>query len=215
MSAYCETELQEIARWLGEGLSASGIASALGTLRGSPVSRSAIIGIVHRNAALNAIGFAKKQGRPCAAKTSVEKIRPARKPRVAKEKTAAVGKGMTARVPHAKPAPARAAPSRAGERAKVVVRRDRQPQGVAMRFIDCLFGRCRAPLDMTFPENPEDHAPGGRPGAEMLCCGMRTSRLKSYCAYHQARFFRPAPEEEMPQQRRPVPPAERWKEFLR
>jgi GcrA cell cycle regulator len=215
MSAYCETELREIARWLGEGLSASGIASALGTLRGSPVSRSAIIGIVHRDATLSAIGFAKKQGRPCVAKATVAKIRSARKPRVAKEKTAAAGKGMTARAPHAKPAPARAAPPRAGERVKVTVRRARQPHGVAMRFIDCLFGRCRAPLDMTFPENPEDHAPGGRPSAEMLCCGMRTRGLKSYCAYHQARFFRPAPEEEMPELRRSLPPAERWKEYQR
>lgn len=214
MSAYRDTELQEIARWLGEGLSASGIASALGALRGSPVSRSAVIGIVHRNAMLSVIGFAKKQGRPCAAKAGAEKSRPAREPRAAKEKSAAVDKGMTARAPHAKPAPARAAPPRAGERAKATVRRARQPHGVAMRFIDCLFGRCRAPLDMTFPENPEDHAPGGRPGAEMLCCGMRTKGLKSYCAYHQARFFRPAPEEEIPRQR-PAPPAERWKEFLR
>jgi GcrA cell cycle regulator len=24
----------------------------------------------------------------------------------------------------------------------------------------------------------------------MLCCGMRTGALKSYCAYHQARFQR-------------------------
>lgn len=214
MSAYRETELQEIARWLGEGLSASGIASALGTLRGSPVSRSAIIGIVHRNAALSAIGFAKKQGRPSAVKTNADKICPVRKPRVEKEKTVAVVKGATASAPHAKPAPAGAAPPRAGERAKVAVRRGRQPHGVAMRFIDCLFGRCRAPLDMTSPEDPEDHAPGGRPGAEMLCCGMRTRGLKSYCAYHQARFFRPAPEEEMPQQRRPLP-VERWKEFVR
>ncbi|TIN19658.1 MAG: GcrA cell cycle regulator, partial [Mesorhizobium sp.] len=33
-------------------------------------------------------------------------------------------------------------------------------------------------------------APGGRPGADMLCCGMRTRALKSYCTYHQARFQR-------------------------
>lgn len=215
MSAYCETELREIARWLGEGLSASGIAFALGTLRGSPVSRSAIIGIVHRNAALSAIGFAKKQGRPRAAKAGVEKIRQVRSPRAVKEMATAGGRSATARASQPKPAPARAVLPRAGERPQVAARPGRQPHGVGMRFIDCLFGRCRAPLDMTFPENPDDHAPGGRPSAEMLCCGMRTSGLKSYCAYHQARFFRPAPEEEMPQPRRSVPPAERWKEFLR
>ncbi|TJU85327.1 MAG: GcrA cell cycle regulator, partial [Mesorhizobium sp.] len=66
----------------------------------------------------------------------------------------------------------------------------RQPHGVAMRFIDCLFSRCRAPLDMALEEDPEKDAPGGRPGADMLCCGMRTKALKSYCSYHQARFQR-------------------------
>ncbi|MER9328747.1 hypothetical protein NKJ26_16085 [Mesorhizobium sp. M0152] len=64
----------------------------------------------------------------------------------------------------------------------------RQPHGVAMRFIDCLFDRCRAPLDLVLQEDPENDVPGGRPGAEMLCCGMRTSAPKSYCAYHNARF---------------------------
>ena len=66
----------------------------------------------------------------------------------------------------------------------------RQPHGVAMRFIDCLFGRCRAPLDLTLEEDPENDAPGGRPGADMLCCGMRTRALKSYCDYHQVRLRR-------------------------
>ena len=66
----------------------------------------------------------------------------------------------------------------------------RQPHGVAMRFIDCLFSRCRAPLDLTLEEDAENDAPGGRPGADMLCCGMRTRALKSYCSYHQARFQR-------------------------
>ncbi|MGX7873888.1 GcrA cell cycle regulator [Mesorhizobium sp. ORM6] len=66
----------------------------------------------------------------------------------------------------------------------------RQPHGVAMRFIDCLFSRCRAPLDLTLEEDPEDDAPGGRPDADMLCCGMRTKAMKSYCGYHQARFRR-------------------------
>ncbi|RVA61705.1 GcrA cell cycle regulator, partial [Mesorhizobium sp. M7A.F.Ca.CA.001.11.2.1] len=36
----------------------------------------------------------------------------------------------------------------------------------------------------------EEGAPGSRPGADMLCCGMRTRALKSYCTYHQARFQR-------------------------
>jgi GcrA cell cycle regulator len=64
----------------------------------------------------------------------------------------------------------------------------RQPQVAAMRFIDCLFGRCRAPLDLTLEEEPENDPPGARPGPEMLCCGLRSRALKSYCSYHQARF---------------------------
>ena len=60
-----------------------------------------------------------------------------------------------------------------------------------MRFIDCLFNRCRAPLDLTLEEDPEKDAPGSRPGPEMLCCGLRTRALKRYCEYHQARFHRP------------------------
>ncbi|WP_363634245.1 hypothetical protein [Mesorhizobium sp.] len=64
----------------------------------------------------------------------------------------------------------------------------RQPHVAAMRFIDCLFNRCRAPLDLTLEQDPENDAPGSRPALEMLCCGLRTRPLKSYCAYHAARF---------------------------
>ena len=62
MTAYTETELQEIAVWLSDGLSATRIAVRFTALRGSPVSRNAIIGIVHRNAALKTIGFANSKG---------------------------------------------------------------------------------------------------------------------------------------------------------
>ncbi|TIQ85390.1 MAG: hypothetical protein E5X44_26660, partial [Mesorhizobium sp.] len=64
----------------------------------------------------------------------------------------------------------------------------RQPHVAAMRFIDCLFNRCRAPLDLTLEQDPENDAPGSRPALEMLCCGLRTRPLRSYCAYHAARF---------------------------
>ncbi|WP_353820740.1 hypothetical protein [Mesorhizobium sp.] len=67
----------------------------------------------------------------------------------------------------------------------------RQPHVAAMRFIDCLFNRCRAPLDLTLEQNPENDAPGSRPALAMLCCGLRTRPLKSYCAYHAARFCDP------------------------
>ena len=49
-AAYTDKEIDEIAAWLKEGLSASRIAGCFSALRGSPVSRNAIIGIVHRNA---------------------------------------------------------------------------------------------------------------------------------------------------------------------
>ncbi|TIN31744.1 MAG: GcrA cell cycle regulator, partial [Mesorhizobium sp.] len=61
-AAYTEKEIDEIAAWLKEGLSASRIAGRFSALRGSPVSRNAIIGIVHRNAGLRAIGFANPKG---------------------------------------------------------------------------------------------------------------------------------------------------------
>jgi hypothetical protein len=37
-----------------------------------------------------------------------------------------------------------------------------QPHFVAMRFLDCLFDRCRAPLSSDLEE---------KPGPDMLCCG--------------------------------------------
>jgi len=221
MASYSDAELQEIARWLKDGLSASRIAAAFSALRGSPVSRNAIIGIVHRNAMLGAIGFANGRGMPPVARQAAGE-RTKRKPAAAKQ---VMGKAngqaaaeQRAGVPAGKGAATRKArarrdsspawlPPRLFVREVGVLIADgeayrfkvpapqrgpigRQPHGVAMRFIDCLFGRCRAPLDLTLEEDPENDAPGRRPGADMLCCGMRTKALKSYCSYHQARFQR-------------------------
>ncbi|SDA96047.1 GcrA cell cycle regulator [Mesorhizobium qingshengii] len=215
MASYSDAELQEIARWLKEGLSASKIAAAFSALRGARVSRNAIIGIVHRNAMLGAIGFAN--GRPAGPKPGAgdraASKRGAGTP--AKGKAAAGKVGHAAKVagtpkgvarPRRDPPPAWLPPRLYAREVGVLVADGeayrlkvpvpprtaigRQPHGVAMRFIDCLFGRCRAPLDLTLEEDPENDAPGGRPGADMLCCGMRTRALKSYCDYHQARFRR-------------------------
>ncbi|WP_256752324.1 GcrA cell cycle regulator [Mesorhizobium sp. Mes31] len=215
MASYSDAELQEIARWLKEGLSASKIAAAFSALRGARVSRNAIIGIVHRNAMLGAIGFAN--GRPAGAKRGAgERAASKRAGGTPAEGKAAVGKvGPTAKGAGARkgvarprwdPPPAWLPPRLYAREVGVLVADGqayrlevpvpprtvigRQPHGVAMRFIDCLFGRCRAPLDLTLEEDPENDAPGGRPGADMLCCGMRTRALKSYCDYHQARFRR-------------------------
>ncbi|WP_027035274.1 GcrA cell cycle regulator [Mesorhizobium ciceri] len=213
MASYSDAELHEIARWLKDGLSASRIAVAFSALRGSPVSRDAIIGIVHRNAMLGAIGFANGKGAPPRARQAVGKRAGSKRASGAPANaTPVVGKTdgvLAAKDIHARevarprrhsfvreagvliadgvayrlePAPPRAAIGR-------------QPHGVAMRFIDCLFSRCRAPLDLTVEVDPdisivEEGAPGSRPDADMLCCGMRTKGLKSYCAYHEARFQR-------------------------
>jgi GcrA cell cycle regulator len=231
MTAYTETELQEIAVWLKDGLSATRIAVRFTALRGSPVSRNAIIGIVHRNAALKIIGFAnpkgsKSGGRPgknaarttaptCTAANentapknlSAEPSKPARQAEAPKPAEPRKPAAMPARPTPATPlSPTR--PLRPAEGRLVVDGRiyrfnmpvprpaaiGRQPHVAAIRFIDCLFNRCRAPLDLTLEEDPENDAPGARPGPEMLCCGLRTRALKSYCAYHQARFHRPVAE---------------------
>ncbi|KAA3446393.1 GcrA cell cycle regulator [Mesorhizobium sp. SARCC-RB16n] len=207
MASYSDSELQAIAAWLKDGLSASRIAAAFSAQRGARVSRNAIIGIVHRNAMLGAIGFANGKGRP-AARTTVAKA--ASRAAKAEPSTSRAGAG---------PAPPAAKPAMRPKRAPSPVRPrlfrreagvliadgqtyrfkapapprgpiGRQPHGVAMRFIDCLFNRCRAPLDLTQEDDPQDGAPGGRPGQDMLCCGMRTRAMKSYCTYHQARFQR-------------------------
>ncbi|MFD2054617.1 GcrA family cell cycle regulator [Mesorhizobium calcicola] len=204
MASYTDTELQEIARWLKDGLSASSIAVAFSALRGARVSRNAIIGIVHRNAMLAAIGFANH--RPAAAK------RAAGKRTVSKPESGTPARDRTiAKAANAETIDVALAIGGAGVPPRLFVRGvlvadgeayrlevpvpprtalGRQPHGVAMRFIDCLFGRCRAPLDLTLEEDPDNDAPGGRPGADMLCCGMRTKPLKSYCPYHQTRFRR-------------------------
>ncbi|RUW63383.1 GcrA cell cycle regulator [Mesorhizobium sp. M7A.F.Ca.US.008.03.1.1] len=216
MASYSDAELHEIGRWLKEGLSASRLAVAFSALRGSPVSRDAIIGIVHRNAVLGAIGFANGKGPPPRARQAGSKraegkrangtpatatpvvgkmhgvlaakdiharevARPRRARSFVREAGVLVADGVAYRLEM--PAPPRAASGR-------------QPHGVAMRFIDCLFSRCRAPLDLTVEVDPdssiaeEGDALGSRPDANMLCCGMRTKGLKSYCAYHEARFRR-------------------------
>ena len=58
--AYRDDEIEAVAGWLKEGLSAGQISGLLSRLRGAAVSRNAIIGLVHRNAALAAIGFERR-----------------------------------------------------------------------------------------------------------------------------------------------------------
>ncbi|MER8540282.1 hypothetical protein NKH17_12585 [Mesorhizobium sp. M1334] len=65
-STYSEAEIALIADWLGENLSATQIAYRLARQRGCAVSRNAIIGIVHRNKVLAAIGLSGPSGKPSA-----------------------------------------------------------------------------------------------------------------------------------------------------
>ncbi|MFK0691763.1 GcrA cell cycle regulator [Mesorhizobium sp. IMUNJ 23033] len=249
-AAYTDTELNAIALWLKDGLSATGIALRFSALRGSPVSRNAIIGIVHRNTGLRAIGFANPKGgrasgrprrnaaKPAAGGRAAGQARPsgqarqsghsdqprqaelAGQARASGQAEGQGGAGMpfppagasAARTP-AKPKqgkprkPARALPPAWLSPHGLVRDEDkpdaprykmpappppvspgRQPHVAAMRFIDCLFGRCRAPLDLTLEEDPDKDAPGARPAPDMLCCGLRTSATHSYCSHHHARF---------------------------
>lgn len=259
-AAYTEKEIDEIAAWLKEGLSASRIAGRFSALRGSPVSRNAIIGIVHRNAGLRAIGFANpkggraggrprknarlqaqgragRRGRPAGGITLSEATALSRHVELVEVASAGTadlprcggdareGRGgccpadlsvygvsanadraVTSRAPKPKKPrprkPARTLPPAwlAGEREKSEaqlyklpappppVAPGRQPHVAAMRFLDCLFGRCRAPIDLALREEPEDDPVGARPGPDMLCCGLRTTGARSYCAHHHARF---------------------------
>ncbi|BCM18779.1 GcrA cell cycle regulator [Mesorhizobium sp. J8] len=256
-AAYTEKEIGEIAALLKEGLSASRIAGRFSALRGAPVSRSAIIGIVHRNAGLSAIGFANPKG----GRAGGRPRKHARHDRPGRRGSAIAG-GMTLSEPAAlsryvelvegasteaanlpscggdaregrgRPAgaavhgvpfepgdvtagallkakkpktrktartlpPAWLAPS-AHQKSEAHLYKlpapppaknpGRQPHVAAMRFLDCLFGRCRAPLDLALREDAEADPVGVRPGPNMLCCGLPTSATRSYCAHHHARF---------------------------
>jgi GcrA cell cycle regulator len=257
-AAYTEKEIDEIAALLKEGLSASRIAGRFSALRGSPVSRNAIIGIVHRNAGLSAIGFANLKGgraggRP---RKHTRPGRPGRRGRMAAggvalseptvlSRYAELVEGASAEAANLPPSggdarqarggrcpadvsaygtsvsqdvvtvrtptpkkpnarkPARTLPPAwlaPGERQKSEahlyklpappppVNPGRQPHVAAMRLLDCLFGRCRAPLDLALRQDAEDDPVGARPGPDMLCCGLPTSATRSYCAHHHARF---------------------------
>ncbi|TPJ70109.1 GcrA cell cycle regulator [Mesorhizobium sp. B2-6-2] len=272
-SAYTEKEIDEIAALLKEGLSASRIAGRFSALRGSPVSRNAIIGIVHRNAGLSAIGFANPKGgraggRP---RKHARPDRPRRRGRAAAggmalsepavlSRYAELAEGAGAEAANLPPsagdgrstlrncsaAAAEDGQARGGRcpadlsvdgtvtQANVVTARilpklknpkprkpartlppawlapgtrekseahlyklpappppvnpGRRPHVAAMRFLDCLFGRCRAPLDLALREDADADPQGARPGPDMLCCGLPTSATRSYCAHHHARF---------------------------
>ncbi|MER8370120.1 GcrA cell cycle regulator [Mesorhizobium sp. M0306] len=205
---YSASELEQIENWLMSGLSAAKIATRLGAQRGSPLSRAAIIGIVHRTARLRTIGLARSKGR-CGGRSGGRLGNSAPEPSNAAGQAEAAPKAeprcrparLSARLapPAWQPGPARITGTDGAPlempAPRPIAAGGRQPHFAAMRFIDCLFERCRAPLDTTLQEDAENDAPGSRPGLDMLCCGLRTKPSKSYCAYHAARFLRTLPAE--------------------
>jgi GcrA cell cycle regulator len=173
---YTQPEKDSIAIWLREGDSASQIAPKLSAQRGSPVTRNAIIGVVHRDKALAAIGF--DRGNKARAG---ERSKPRRATSIRRAKGTAPGQ-----LPGRLFLAAVDGEDRAGEgfydlkapTVRVPVP-SHQPHFVAMRFIDCLFDRCRAPLSSDLEE---------KPGPDMLCCGHKVTDGKSYCTYHETRL---------------------------
>ncbi|MER8999964.1 GcrA family cell cycle regulator [Mesorhizobium australicum] len=189
MTGYTQSEIDSIAVWLKAGDSASKAAGKLSAMRGRAVSRNAIIGIVHRHKTLSGIGFANaKKGRTRPSKQGLApaEVRPMPGPKP---------KAKPARASTKHPAPYQL-PGRLFIAAIEEIDREgetfrfkspatsrpptlRQAHFAAMRFVDCLPDRCRAPLSSDLEE---------KPGPDMLSCGFLAESGKPYCAYHEVRL---------------------------
>lgn len=191
--AYSAAEIDAIAGWLADELTASQIADRLSVQRRCEVSRSAIIGLVHRNTKLAAIGF---------------KSRAPRQRRVSSDP---------------KPAKAAAAPKSKGRRGAGLLpnfffgavggyapdidaggampRPARGPNGVSMRSIDDMVAGRNAPLAPGAPEGGltlTDISPrgcrfavGNRGGQHLFCAAevddWRPGTVNGcYCRTHRA-----------------------------
>ncbi|TPK42282.1 MULTISPECIES: GcrA cell cycle regulator [unclassified Mesorhizobium] len=229
MTAYTPFEIECIAGWLKAGDSASKAAARLSAMRGRAVSRNAIIGIVHRNAKLDAIGFRRATSSPGSERTSTytpEEIKLVADCLKAKKNYVQIAqrlalksgrvisrfgvKSLIRRTPELNEIGFRGQKGRLSDRKKAApgqlpgrlfiaatadIDRDPsafdyltrpamralapQPHFAAMRFVDCLSARCRAPLSYDLEE---------RPGPDMLCCGLSTVPSRPYCAYHEIRL---------------------------
>ncbi|TRC78538.1 hypothetical protein FJV80_24665 [Mesorhizobium sp. WSM4310] len=229
MSGYTQTEIDSIAGWLRAGDSASKAAGKLSAMRGRTVSRNAIIGIVHRNAKLAAIGFGRAKSSPGSEGSSTytpDEIKLVADCLKAKRNYVQIAhrlalksgrvisrfgvkslirrtrelneigfRGKKGRPSDRKKAAPGQLPGRLFIAATADIDRDQsafdyltrpvvrtltpQPHFAAMRFVDCLRARCRAPLSYDLEE---------RPGPDMLCCGHLAVPLRSYCAYHEIRL---------------------------
>ncbi|MER8602819.1 GcrA cell cycle regulator [Mesorhizobium sp. M1233] len=171
---YTDAEIVTIEQWLKEGLSAFKIAAEFSASSGRDVTRNAIIGIVSRNKTLNKIGFAgpkggRNGGRPRKA-GSAPRLPRAPAPYTLPTNLFLRSIGDQDRdgeaFRHRIPSPRRHASSAAAPT-------------VGMRFIDCLFDRCRWPLDMSLDATVS---------SQMLCCGVLIGKSESYCRSHNTRL---------------------------
>jgi GcrA cell cycle regulator len=172
---YTTEEVVKVAGWLRDGLSASQIAAKLTDLRHgrNPVSRNAAIGLVHRNKALKAIGFANVRPAAFAAasKTRRRASRPTSNP-------AFLPARMFARVDVPKPEAALSEFKVRQPKTPLVL-----PPKVAtagIRFLDALFGKCRWPLDLSL-DAPKT--------ADLIVCGLPVEEGNSFCPRCRIRSF--------------------------
>ncbi len=194
---YSAEDIEKIAGWLRDGLSASQISGMLSTARGFCVSRNAVIGIVHRNRTLKQIGFAR--GHP-------HGKRPPREPKQSRVPGTKAPKqvraeGSAKRLRRSKVGRSWASPAYLPARQYLADTRrlDASPRAaldlriasprhvhvaevhrVGMKFLDCLFDRCRMPADLSLD---------ARATSSMLCCGIKLRPgEESFCASCKSRL---------------------------
>lgn len=163
--AYTAQEIDAIARWLGEECSASEIAVKLSQMRNSPISRNAIIGIIHRNKRLAAIGLHGRLRRPggsVKAPPSVPRVARAQNFRAAnirgKKEGRAFDPGFSAPKPRS------------------------IDDGIAPHVYDSLTSR-HVPISALTDGECRWPVNDAAPGAKHLFCGQPAG-LSSYCEHH-------------------------------
>jgi len=184
---WSKQDIARVADLLREGASASQIATEF-----RDRTRNSIIGLVHRNKTLAAIGFFRAAmrnhggGRKKGDAPRVPRKKPAPKPaapRGPKPAPFTLPGRLLVREEDRKPADPVAMQVRVATPRPVRLS-DPEPHSVGMRFIDALFDRCRMPIDKGLKEIP---------GPDMLVCATRVELTKSYCRSCEVRYnARPA-----------------------
>ncbi|WP_273792398.1 GcrA family cell cycle regulator [Brucella anthropi] len=167
-STWTEDRRRIVANLLREGMSASQISECLG------VSRSAIVSVVHRDATLREIGFARSAGRAGKlqpALLSRQHERPVRSRRSATERPAkprSVVKPIVKQVEAVSPA-------------EPVSEQSVAPEAIAaplfLPLADLDRSQCRFPVN------------DAAPGEQHLFCGHPVKIESSFCGHHHRRVF--------------------------